>query len=82
MAARLKASAPQEGLWNRPEVLEQTARRSERNRIAEGKGTRRFIPYQDFCKRELPAILAALGLEQADFPELTAVPQLITPAHT
>jgi hypothetical protein len=69
-AARLKATAPQEGLWNRPEVLEQTARRAERRRIAEEMGTHRFLSYEDFCKRELPAILTSLGLTPAEFPEL------------
>jgi hypothetical protein len=71
VAVRLRTSPPQEGLWNRPDVLEQSARRAERKRIEEEMGTHRFMPYQDFCRREVPSILATLQLALSDFPELT-----------
>ena len=70
VAARVKMSPPQEGIWNRPDVLEQTARRSERKRVEEEMGTHRFMSHQEFRRQELPGILTALQLEMADFPEL------------
>jgi hypothetical protein len=69
VADRLRTMPAQEGIWNRPDVLAQTARRAERRRIEEEMGTHRFLSYENFCRRELPAVLTSLGLNPGDFPE-------------